>query len=80
MPEAAYWDVGWVNGAMLYERTLTDREQRLGGTHLDTLACRNNLSHAYQDGWTAGLGTSDLFLIRVLLHGRKRRYVPSELL
>ena len=32
----------------LLERTLAEREQILGDTHLDTRLCRNNLAIAYQ--------------------------------
>jgi hypothetical protein len=32
----------------LYERTLADREQVLGGTHPDTLTSRDTLAGAYR--------------------------------
>src|SRR5215468_1320940 len=52
---SAYREVGWLAVAVaMHERTLADREQRLGPYHPHTMACRANLAYAYrQGGWLA---------------------------
>jgi PST family polysaccharide transporter len=52
---SAYSQVGWLAVAVaMHERTLADRERRLGPDHPHTVACRANLAYAYrQGGWLA---------------------------
>jgi tetratricopeptide (TPR) repeat protein len=52
---SAYREVGWLAVAVaMHERTLADRERRLGPHHPHTMACRANLAYAYrQGGWLA---------------------------
>jgi lipopolysaccharide exporter len=52
---SAYREVGWLAVAVaMHERTLADRERRLGPYHPHTMACRANLAYAYrQGGWLA---------------------------
>ena len=57
----------------LYERTLADREQVLGGAHPDTLTSRNNLAGAYRSGRAAGRGHP-----AVRAHPRRPRAGPGR--
>jgi PST family polysaccharide transporter len=52
---SAYRQAGWLAVAVaMHERTLADRERRLGPYHPHTMACRANLAYAYrQGGWLA---------------------------
>jgi PST family polysaccharide transporter len=48
---SAYHEIGWLAVAVaMHERTLADREQRLGPYHPHTMACRANLAYAYRHG------------------------------
>jgi PST family polysaccharide transporter len=51
----AYRQAGWLAVAVaMHERTLANRERRLGPHHPHTMACRANLAYAYrQGGWLA---------------------------
>jgi len=52
---SAYREVGWLAVAVaMHERTLANRERRLGPYHPHTMACRANLAYAYRrGGWLA---------------------------
>jgi len=52
---SAYREVGWLAVAVaMHERTLADRERRLGPYHPHTMACRASLAYSYrQGGWLA---------------------------